>query len=1157
MNNAPSPLESALRHHQAGEFEEAEKLYRRVLKSEPKHPDALHLLGVVSHQVGRHDKAVKYIQRAIESRPMATFHSNLGLAYHALGKFDQAIDSYRRACKLSPNMAEVQNNLSNALREKNRLEEAEACYRQAVELKPDYAEAHNNLGNALKNQDRLDEAVNSYQRALKIKPDYPHALGNLANAHKAGGRVDEAIACYRRSLQLDPKQAETHNDLGAALYGKKAIDEAIACYRRALALEPDYIDALDNIAEALKNNGQTSEAREYLERALAIQPAARRRVLLATLLPVIYRSADDVARYRQRLIDRLGSLIEDGVQFDPAGEYVSPLFFLAYQGMDDRPIQEMITQLHTAGQDAPQPPRPKPSTDAGQKTRVGFLSVHFKNHTIGKLTGGLVAQLSREKFTVVVLSLGDHDDADARWIQQQADEYMVVPKDLEIARQTVLDAGLDLLVYPDVGMDAQTSSLARARLAPVQCAMWGHPVTTGIPTIDHFISSKLLEPPQGRDHYTERLVELDNLPAYYYRPEFSSAGKTRADFGLDDRRHLYFCPQSLFKFHPHFDLPMGEILRRDPDGELVLIEGMFPHWNQLLMDRLRTTIPDVVDRVRFVPRQEREDFVNLFRLCDVVLDPFHFGGGNTTYEAFAAGTPIVSLPSGYMRGRVTLGCYKKMDILDCIAADADEYVEIAVRLGTDPQYREQIRRKILSASDALFENRDAVIELEEFFTRAVRLDDQPTPTSESATVVGSRMGCQPRFSSFRDKNELADVLQSSTCPACGHHVAVPFYDGGRRPLATLAWPESSPAARSMPRHPLSFVRCIDCGHVYNSRFDYSVVPYSDKPNLMFNRGVLWTAHLDKVRRLILDHLPPRPSVVEIGCGDGDFLKSLALARPEGRFVGFDPAASAELSDGQIDVRRSLFQPGRHLEELLPDLVISRHVLEHLMNPLAFVQAVSFATSWLNTDTRLFIEVPCVDKALRLGRTVDFFYEHNSNFTTDSLERMLQRCAGEVELVQRGYNDEVAYGMAQFKSSPKQVALAQDALAFRRRATESQSTVRQALESLVQQGERIAIWGGTGKAAAFITQYGLDARRFPTVVDSDLDKAGTFVPDMGQKIRFRDHLLDHPVEIILIATQWRAADIVTEIEHSGITFDQILIEHEGRLVDYVKDEHPYR
>src|SRR5258708_3778552 len=135
---------------------------------------------------------------------------------------------------------------------------------------------------------------------------------------------------------------------------------------------------------------------------------------------------------------------------------------------------------------------------------------------------------------------------------------------------------------------------------------------------------------------------------------------------------------------------------------------------------------------------------------------------------------------------------------------------------------------------------------------------------------------------------LRGLLRTSTCPACGYHVAVPFYDGGHQPLTTLAWPRSRDEAQAMVRLPLTFVRCVECGHVYNSSFDYAQVPYSKKPNLMFNKGALWSHYLESVRDLILAHLPEQPTVVEVGCGDGHLLRALAKSRPGGRYVGFDP-----------------------------------------------------------------------------------------------------------------------------------------------------------------------------------------------------------------------------------------------------------------------------
>ncbi len=400
-------------------------------------------------------------------------------------------------------------------------------------------------------------------------------------------------------------------------------------------------------------------------------------------------------------------------------------------------------------------------------------------------------------------------------------------------------------------------------------------------------------------------------------------------------------------------------------------------------------------------------------------------------------------------------------------------------------------------------------------------------------------------------------LHRSTCPACGHHVAVACYDGGRQPLATLAWPKSADEARAMRRYPLGFVRCVDCGHVYNPAFDYAVVPYADKPNRMFNRGEVWSRHLARVRKLILERIPQSPTVVEIGCGDGGLLRSLAGQRGQGRYIGFDPGSPVEGNEGLVETHRRLFEPAEDLARFRPDLVVSRHVFEHLMNPLGFIQALSFAASWQDIGTRLFIEVPCIDKALAMGRTVDFFYEHASNFTAKSLERMLQRCATSVELVERGYQDEVVYGLARFTRQEEQIQFAREALAFQARTARLEANVQQALDDLAETGKTVAIWGGTGKAATFINQHQLDARRFPIVVDSDAEKAGTYVPGTGQEIRFRDYLLEHPVKVILIATQWRAPDIVAEIEQAGIAFETILLEYGGRLLNYYEDEHRYR
>jgi protein O-GlcNAc transferase len=271
-----------------------------------------------------------------------------------------------------------------------------------------------------------------------------------------------------------------------------------------------------------------------------------------------------------------------------------------------------------------------------------------------------------------------------------------------------------VLFYTDIGMDPVTSTLAHSRLAPVQCTTWGHPVTTGIDTIDYFISSAALETEEAEQHYTETLVRLKTLQIYYYRPELPRPSLRREDFGLTSESHVYACPQSLFKLHPEFDAVLGGILRGDPRGTLLLSWGLAPRWEQLLRQRFAATLPDVVDRIRFLPKMNRPEFLSLLAVSDVLLDPLHFGGGNTSYEGLALGVPIVTLPSRFLRGRITFALYKQMDMLDCVVHSPREYNELALRLGTDKSYRDQVRAKILAANSVLYENSTGVKELEEF-----------------------------------------------------------------------------------------------------------------------------------------------------------------------------------------------------------------------------------------------------------------------------------------------------------------------------------------------------------------------------------------------------------------------------------------------------------
>lgn len=399
------------------------------------------------------------------------------------------------------------------------------------------------------------------------------------------------------------------------------------------------------------------------------------------------------------------------------------------------------------------------------------------------------------------------------------------------------------------------------------------------------------------------------------------------------------------------------------------------------------------------------------------------------------------------------------------------------------------------------------------------------------------------------------TLVQATCPVCHHSLATPFFDGGRKTLATLGWPKTEAEAQAMPRYPLDYVQCPECSHIWNRSFSYDAIPYEENPNRMFNSGATWREYLSEVQERLQPVLADAPTIIDIGCGEGHFVRSLSeLGDGRGRYIGFDPNVTEESGQG-IEFHARYFEPLVDFETFRPNLLAMRHVLEHLTDPAVFLEKLAWAATGLDTPVYFFAETPCVDRAVETDRLVDFFYEHPSQFTTRSFTELMKR-GGELIEISHGYNGEVINGLVRLGVPRARVDQVAHAEGFFNRSNGNRESFAEQLRALRASGRSIAVWGGTGKAANFIQQYGLSASDFPLVVDSDPDKEGTFVPGSGQRIRFRDHLKSAPVDVVIIPTQWRARDIVAEIEREGIAVAQVLVEHNGQLVDYREGSHPY-
>jgi len=447
------------------------------------------------------------------------------------------------------------------------------------------------------------------------------------------------------------------------------------------------------------------QARSLLER---LSKSAGERLRRAAMLPAVVQSDAEIDDVRQRFSSELEELRQADLEplRDPAGEVGVLPFYLAYQGRECRELLQSFYRT-CAGFYRPPAPAGRHHRPQSGRIRVGFVSTFFYAHSVGHTTLGLIADLPREQFEVLVFSIAPHADPWACAIQDRADGYCVLPLELDTVRRAIADAQLDVLIFADLGMHPLTYFLAFSRLAPLQLTTWGHPVTSGIGTVDAYISSRALETDGAEARYSERLVRL---PGYfmprYQKTELGEPHRSRADLGLSSDKHLYCCPQSLFKLHPDFDMALRAVLERDDRAELVLLEtsrGM----GEALRLRFQRSLGSAAHRVRFLPPMAQRDFHHLLAAADVVLDPFHFGGCNSTCEALALGVPVVTLPGTWLAGRFTAALYAEMDLGECTASSPQDYVERALRLACDADRRRQVSASILERNDRLFQRPDA------------------------------------------------------------------------------------------------------------------------------------------------------------------------------------------------------------------------------------------------------------------------------------------------------------------------------------------------------------------------------------------------------------------------------------------------------------------
>jgi protein O-GlcNAc transferase len=727
-------LAAATAQHRAGHLAEAERLYRLVCDADPGNARAFHLLGVVAHQLGR-PEAASLVGRAVALAPdYAEAHNDRGAILAANGLFAEALSCFERAVALNPGYHEARNNLARGLRSLGRFDEALAQFELILRSMPDSPVAHFNLASVFELAGNTTDAEQHYRSAISLRPDFVDAHLHLALLLQGLDRLPEALAHAERAVALRPDSAGLRNNLGNILRGLGRRDEAIVQYEAALRIDPNFFMAHYNCGVALRGETRIADARTHFARAFALKPDFLEAELALCMaeLPALYRDETEIAERRQAYASRLRQLASDVESAGVAASLAEAIgshqpFYLPYQGRNDRELQAiygaLACKIMAARYAAPRLPK---SPGPGEPIRLGIVSGFFRQHSNWKIpVKGWLSGLDRTRFRVSGYHTGTERDAETDVAAALCERFVQGPLSLDAWRRTILDDAPHVLIFPEIGMDKVSAQLAAQRLAAVQCASWGHPVTSGFPTIDHFISSDLMEPAGAEDRYTEQLVRLPNLSIYYEPSDVLPPPMDRAQLGLRGNAVVFWCCQSLPKYLPQFDEVFARIAAEVPGCQFTFIEfgggsGVTAMFRDRLDRAFRAAGLDAGDRCVFLPRLTPDRFVAAIGQCDVVLDSIGWSGCNSILESLVHDLPVVTLAGEMMRGRHTAAILQMMDIRETTAQTIDEYVSIAGALGRDAARRSELSVRIAGNKHRVYRDRECIAALEAFLERAVR-----------------------------------------------------------------------------------------------------------------------------------------------------------------------------------------------------------------------------------------------------------------------------------------------------------------------------------------------------------------------------------------------------------------------------------------------------
>jgi len=751
-------LQRALTHFESGRIAEAKDLCRQILCRHVDHAEALHLLGIMTSADGDLPSGIELIRRCLVARPdwaearsnLANAlrsagcldesiaasrtalklmpdnwvaHNNLGVALCDRGSIDEAITAYRLAIQLNPGYAEAHSNLANALRQAGNFDDAVAACGAALKINPHLAEAHRNLGDILKDQNRLDEALAAYRSALQINPGDPDAMNNLGICFADKGEHDAAIAVFGRAIQLSPEFSEAHNNLGNALKNKGQVEDAVSAYARAIRLNPKFAEARNNLGVALHDLGKFDDSHASFMEALILNPKYAEALSNLGNLLLERGQLDEAVRVFTRAIElrpelaeahtNLGNALKAGGQLEDAikayeqavllqpdnSRFQSNLVYasLFHPEFSTQAIRRQLEDWnHRHGRHAAtEGTRHKNDPTPDRPLRIGYISPNFRDHVIGRNVLPLLREHDRTRFEIVCYARLNRRDEFTPVFESVSDEWRDITgmSDDRVA-QLIMEDRIDILI--DLAMHLSDNALPILALkpAPIQIAFAAYPGSTGLDAMNYRLTDPQLDTPGKTDgDYSERSIYLAETFWCYESPEAPPITELAA---ISNGYITFGCLCEFCKINPPLMALWANVLNQTPNSRLLLLAPAGDSRQRVLECFLKFDIG--MERLIFVARQPRLEYLRTYNLIDIGLDTLPYNGHTTSLDAAWMGVPVVSCIGQTVAGRAGWSQLSNLGLPELAARSQEEFVAIATNLAADlpklSQLRETLRRRM-------------------------------------------------------------------------------------------------------------------------------------------------------------------------------------------------------------------------------------------------------------------------------------------------------------------------------------------------------------------------------------------------------------------------------------------------------------------------------